>query len=70
MAGIVVTKIIRETHPIKMSKSGVGPSIGEMVDRHIESAMRDGHELNEVKVEFDQDDWNTLVESSHLSRSA
>jgi len=58
-AYLTITKIIRENQALHIRK-GYGETIGQMIDQHIASCLKNGDEIQEVTLEFSPEQWNAM----------
>ena len=62
IGGVEIAKVVREFIPLIGCNDANGTSIGAFIDQHIADCIAKHEELNEVKLMFDPEQWQTLVE--------
>jgi hypothetical protein len=71
VAGLTVTRLVHEHFPLnKADDYGDGISIGQHVDRFIETSLDECASIHEVKIEFDPTQWEGMLKEFHEARNA
>lgn len=58
-----VTRIVRESHPIESSSTGM--SVGQYIDEHLAREAAQGHSIQTVELNFDPEQWEELAASTY-----
>lgn len=59
MSGIVITKLVREHHPVEMMAGD--KTLGQYIDERIAESLATGAELHEISVEISQEDAQRML---------
>lgn len=65
MAGICITKIIREHHEVDISITSGATTIGGGIDTLIAEALANGDTVQEVSLEVAPQEWEAMLAAYH-----
>lgn len=65
MAGIMVTKVVREHHDLKLTADG-STSIGAFIDEQIDAMLEAHNEVQAISVEIADHEWAMMMNQYHL----
>lgn len=55
-----ITRIVRDSSPIESGPGGLS-SIGAYVDEHLARAAANGHSIQTIELNFEQEQWEQLA---------
>jgi hypothetical protein len=61
MAGLIVTKVVREVTPLELAH--MGTSIGAAIDERLRHAVMYGEEIASIQLDLSPDDWRRVADS-------
>lgn len=64
----IVTKVlvVEEQHTLLSKHFGNGPTVGELIDRRIQSAVDNAQQLDSVCIHIDDVEWNDILANQGL----